>query len=127
MPNQKMPKVGDRLMKVMHSSHIWNEDEPLPCVVTYVNKPKNYYQVTFDDFGVKECYKLVEFDEIEDFKYRYKSMFGKNPEGVYVFESGVLYPSIRECAKDIGVMPSAVIKHLHGLTSHVKGYHIYIL
>ena len=127
MINQKMPKIGDHLMKIMHSSSLRMEEEPLPCVVTYVNKPKNYYQVTFDDFDIKECYKLVEFDEIDDFKRRYKNMFGKKPEGVYVLESGILYPSIGECAKDIGSIPSAIRKHIRGFTNHVRGYHIYIL
>ena len=122
-----MPKVGDRIMRVMTTPNIWKEDGPKPCVVTYVNKTKNWYQVTFADSGVKECYMVPDIDELEDFKKNYQKLTKKKPKGVYIYESGALYSSITECAKAIGVLPCTVSKHIHGESSNVKGYHIYIL
>lgn len=126
-PIVKMPKVGDRIMRVMVTHQSWKDDTPLPCVVTYVNKQKNYYQVTFQESGVKECYKIPDLDELGSFVKDYKKLTKKKPKGVYVYESGMLYSSITECAKAIGVLPCTVSKHLHGGSSNVKGYHIYIL
>lgn len=125
-----MPKVGDRIMRVMSFS--WanthkEDNKPLPCIVTYVNKKRHYYQVTFSDSGIKECYKIPDVDRLEQFKKDYEKTFGKKAKGVYVYESGAIYPSISECAKAIGVLPCTVSKHIHGGSSHVKGYHIYIL
>lgn len=124
-----MPKVGDRVMHIMSSSWAQSrqDDQPEPCIVTYVNKDKNYYQVTFVNSGIKECYKVPEVNELKNFKKDYQRTFGKNAKGVYVYESGAIYPSISECAKAIGVLPCTISKHIHGGSSHVKGYHIYIL
>lgn len=125
-----LPKVGDRLMRIMSSSWANTKKDdliPEPCIVTYVNKKKKWYQVTFVNSGVKECYMLHDVNEIERFKEDYKKAFGKNAVGVYVYESGAIYSSISECARAIGVLPCTVSKHIHGGSSHVKGYHIYIL
>lgn len=122
-----MPKVGDRVMRKMNTYRIWNDNGPLRCIVTYVNKEKHWYQVTFVDSGVKECYMVPEVNELENFKKDYQRTFGKKAKGVYVYESGAIYPSISECARAIGVLPCVVSKHIHGGSSHVKGYHIYIL
>lgn len=122
-----MPKVGDRMMRKMSTHSEWKDDRPLRCIVTYVDKKKHWYQVTFIDSGVKECYKVPEINELENFKKDYQRTFGKKAKGVYVYESGAIYPSISECARAIGVLPCVVSKHVHGGSSHVKGYHIYIL
>lgn len=124
----KMPKVGDRLMKVMSSTSLGRfEDKAEPCVVVYVSEPKHYYTVQFVKSGIKESYKVPNVDEIGAFKKDYKRAFGKLPRGVYVYESGALYDSVSECARALSVSPSAVSNHLHGRTKHVKGYHIYAL
>lgn len=124
----KMPKIGDRLMRIMTSTSMGSrDDKPEPCVVVYVNKPKYYYMVQFVDSGIRECYKVPHIDELQRFKDDYRKFFNKKAKGVYVYESGALYPSITECAKAIGVLPAAISKHIHGLTSNVKGYHVYIL
>ena len=124
----RMPKVGDRLMRVMSSTCFANsQTEPEPCIVIYICKPKHYYTVQFVASGIKESYKVPFVDEIKSFKEDYKRMFKKNARGVYVYESGMLYPSITECAKDIGVKPYVVSRHIHGDISNVKGYHIYML
>ena len=125
-----LPKVGDRLMRVMTADTRWKEDKPEPCVVVYVSKPKHYYTVQFVDTGIKESFKIPLIDDakmLEYFQIDYKRTFGKKPKGVYVYESGALYSSISDCAKAIGVLPCTVSKHIHGQTKHVKGYHIYML
>lgn len=125
-----LPKVGDRLMRVMTAENRWNEDKPEPCVVVYVSKPKHYYTVQFVGTGIKESYKTPLLDDkkvIRQFQDDFRRAFGKKPRGVYVMESGALYPSVTECARAIGVMPCTVSKHIHGQSSHVKGYHIFML
>lgn len=126
-----LPKVGDRLMRVMTATSLGvREDKPEPCVVVYVSKPKHYYTVQFVGSGIKESYKaplLNDAKMLKQFQDDFKRAFGKKPKGVYVYESGALYPSVTECAKAIGVLPCTVSKHIHGQTSHVKGYHIYML
>lgn len=42
-----LPKVGDRLMRVMTGSNFGEKyNDPEPCVVVYVSKPKHYYTST---------------------------------------------------------------------------------
>ena len=96
-------------------------------MVVYVNEKKNYYLVEFIETKLKECYKVPEVDEIADFKRDYRRAFGREARGVYVYESGILYPSISECARDLGVNKGTISRHIHGELSHVKGYHIYML
>lgn len=126
-----LPKVGDRLMRTMTGTKLGRyDDKPEPCVVVYVNKPKNYYTVQFISSGLKESYKAPLLDDnkmLRQFQDDYQRAFGKKPKGVYVYESGALYRSVSDCARDIGVLPCTVSKHIHGQTSHVKGYHIYML
>ena len=125
---ERLPKVGDRLMKSISFTHAFQGDDKLePCVVVYVNKKKNYYLVEFVETKLKECYKVPEVDEIADFKRDYRRAFGREARGVYVYESGILYPSISECARDLGVNKGVISRHIHGELSHVKGYHIYML
>lgn len=126
-----LPRVGDRLMRAMTGANFGKGyGDPEPCVVVYVSKPKHYYTVQFIGSGIKESYKVPLIDDrklVAQFQDDFKRAFGKKPKGVYVYESGALYPSISECARAIGVMPCTVSKHIHGQTSHVKGYHIYML
>ena len=124
----RFPKVGDRLMKFISSSKILRDNPKLePCIVVYVNKEKSYYMVEFVDTNLRECYKVPEVDEIRNFKDDYVRAFGKEPKGVYVYESGILYASISKCASDLGVNKGTISRHIHGELSHVKGYHIYML
>ena len=123
----KFPKVGERLMKSISFSSTFNGNDKLePCVVVYVNKKKNYYMVEFINTKLRECYKSPEVDEIAAFKSDYRRAFGRDPKGVYVYESGIIYPSISECARDLGVNKGTISRHIHGELEHVKGYHIYM-
>lgn len=128
--NFSLPSVGDRLMRIMSGSKSANYkyyEITEPCTVVYVNKDKAYYTVQFIKTGIRESYKVPEVDELKLFKNDYKRMFGYEPKGVYVYESGLIYPSISECARAIGVTPGSVSNHIHGRLSHIKGYHIYLL
>lgn len=125
---EKLPKVGDRLMKKVSFPKTFEDRDKLdPCTVVYVNKKHNYYLVEFVESKIRECYKIPEIDEITVFKEDYFAAFGRKPQGVYVWESGILYPSISACARDIGVNKGTISRHIHGELSHVKGYHIYML
>lgn len=126
--NVKLPKIGDRLMRTM-SSTVFRENELIssPCIVVYVNSPKYYYTVEFIETGIRESYKIVDVNEVSDFKNDFRKAFGYEPKGVYVYESGMIYPSISSCAKEIGVRPGTLSNHLHGRLKHVKGYHVYML
>lgn len=127
----KLPKLGDVVLQVMTSTYIGSKDDrPEPCTVIYVNKPKRHYTVRFVNTGLRENYKVPPVDErriIEQFRDDFKRAFGKEVKGIYVYESGGLYPSVSECAEAIGVQPHVVDKHLNGQISNVKGYHIFIL
>lgn len=124
----KFPKVGDRLVRTMSIPTFGMEAfGPEPCIVVYVNRPKNYYTVEFCTTGIRESYKVPHIDEIDILKEDYKRTFGQKLKGYYIWESGAVYPTMRECAEAIGVNPAAISKHIHGHTSNVKGYHIHVL
>lgn len=127
----KLPNLGDVVLQVMTGTYLGSKDDrPEPCTVIYVNKPKRHYTVKFTSTGIRENYKVPPVDEltiIKQFRNDFKRAFGKEAKGVYVYESGALYPSVSECAEAIGVHPHVVDKHLNGQISNVKGYHIFIL
>lgn len=126
--SSSLPKVGDRLMKIMTApTHGITKPEPEPCIVTYVNKPNSYYTVRFIESGLMESYKVYGIDELEFFKENYRSAFGCDPKGVYVWESGNIYQTIGECAETLGVTYGLLVKHLSGDTAHINGYHVYLL
>lgn len=121
-----MPNVGDHLMRTMTvpSFGVTPAGEE-HCVVIHVNPRKKCYTVQFIETGIRETYKVPDVDEIQAFKQDYKHFFGREPRGIYVFESGMLYDTIEDCAKDLDVMQCVIIKHFRGDVAHVNGYHIY--
>ncbi len=127
----RMPKVGEHLMRVMTGSSFNNlNNRPEPCVVVYVNKPHHYYTVRFDDSGIFESYNVPLVNDVlvvKRFQIDFERRFGRKPVGIYVYESGALYDTVNECAKDLGVIPANITSHLCGKTSTVNGYHLYIL
>lgn len=125
----KLPRIGDRLMRTMTASGYSRSDCNIlePCVVVYVSEPKNYYTVQFVETGIRESYKLPDSDELKNFKKDFERAFDYAPVGVYVYESGVIYQTIADCARALCVKPCTVSNHLRGKTHHVKGYHIYRL
>lgn len=128
MNQNTLPKLGDKLMRVMSTTNFLTcDDIPEECVVVYVNEPHKYYTVEFTNTKIRQSYKVPDVDEIRDFKNDYQKAYGISPKGVYVYESGVLYPSISACARDIGVSIGTVSRHVHGKSTNVKGYHIILL
>lgn len=127
----KLPKLGDVVLQVMTGTYFGSkEDKPEPCTVIYVNKPKHHYTVQFANTGIRENYKLPPVNIhniIKQFQDDFERAFGKHAKGIYVYESGALYPNVSDCADAIGVQPYVVDKHLNGQISNVKGYHIFIL
>lgn len=101
----EIPKVGDRLMRII-SNYSREYDTPLmprPCVVTYVNENHSWYQVEFLDTHIRECYGLPVLDHgAIDF-----SMVRPSPSNgavdVICIETAKAYPSITDCAENTGV------------------------
>lgn len=115
-----MPKVGDRLMRIITGSRY--DDKVTyrvePCVVTYVNLLNSWYQVEFVNLGIKECYKLPVFDHDIFTK---KSRSSAIP--VMCLETGTIYSSIGECAKDLGLQSSGIIRQIQGESLACGGFH----
>lgn len=94
-----MPKIGDHLEKKL--SNGTKED----CVVTYINLENLWYQVTFKN-GMKTCFKMP---TSKPFRYDdYMTNYGFVPKQgkrrkVRVLETGKEYPTVKECARALGV------------------------
>lgn len=59
-----LPKVGERLMRVITSTYFgYKDDKPKPCVVVFVNAAHRYYTVQFTESHIKESYKPSPGDE----------------------------------------------------------------
>lgn len=93
-----MPVIGDHLEKKL-SNGIKQE-----CIVTYVNTEKLWYQVTFKN-GVRMCFKLPTpkpFRYADMRSHSFAPKQGKHRK-VRILETGVEYPTIKECAGALGV------------------------
>lgn len=114
-----LPKVGDRLVRVMTAT-TWDLGDvykPEPCEVIHVNKEHNWFEVRFLDSGVRECYNLPTFDH---------SVIRNTPKGaipIMCIETGVVYSTLKQCARDLGLDHSGISRHLSGEWSHCGGYH----
>lgn len=114
-----LPEVGDRLMRVMTST-TWDLGDtytPEPCEVIYVNKEHNWFEVLFLDSGIKECYHLPTFDHsiIRDVT--------KGSIPVICLETGVVYSTLHQCARDLGLTRGEISRQLSGERGHCGGYH----
>lgn len=128
MHDVRLPKLGERMMRISIKAKFGTTDGvPCPCVVIYVNEPHKYYTVKFDKTNIRESYKIPDIDELKNFKRDFRRAFGCDPKGVYVYESGTIYPTIAACAEALGVRACTVSNYLHGRTNSVKGYHVYML
>ena len=113
----KLPRVGDRIMRPMAHNQIWKDDGIEPCIVTYVNKDKNWYQVTFVNSGIKECYKVPSFDH-----YFLKGKpVGRVP--IICLETGNIYGSITECAGEMKLNKNEIWRQIDGRRAYCSGYH----
>ena len=52
-----LPKVGDKLFRIMYRGRYEPYDTYCPesCTVVYVNEKKGWYEVCFDETKIKEC------------------------------------------------------------------------
>ena len=117
MSSMEMPKVGDHLKRVMTAmtglfTPIY---EPLDCIVTYVNEKRGWYEVEFTDTHLKECYGLPVFDHavIKDWR-NYPVM---------CVETGYVYSSVCDCAKDMRIHSAGISRQLSGEYEQCHGYH----
>lgn len=114
-----LPNVGDKLVRIMTSTtwDIGDVRRPEPCVVTYINKTHGWFEVRFLDSGIKECYKLPVFDH----SIIREAMKGATP--VMCVETGIVYSTLHQCARDLGLSHGGISRHLNGESSHCGGYH----
>lgn len=119
--SMKLPKVGDKLLRAINVG-IYDPDIsciPKPCVVTFVNEKHGWFEVTFDNSDLKECYKLPTFD--------HSILSGLYTGGMPVacVETGKVYSSIQECADDMRIDHSGISRQILGDVDHCKGYHFF--
>lgn len=117
MSSMEMPKVGDHLKRVMTAmiQHFAPIYEPLDCIVTYVNEKRGWYEVEFTGTHLKECYGLPVFDHavIKDCWCC----------PVLCLETGYVYSSISDCAKDMHIHSAGISRQLSGDYDQYHGYH----
>lgn len=80
--------------------------------------------------GMKFCYidKVKENLPViaEEIQVKAKHSGGRKPRQIKCIETGVEYPSITECTKEIGVSTTRLYYHLQGKTENINGNH-YVL
>lgn len=113
-----LPKVGDHLKRIMTAASdcIWGIFEPKDCVVTYVNESKHWYEVEFTDSHIRECYSLPVIDH---------ALLDIRPGGIPVMclETGMVYSSVAQCGRDMGIYPPNISKQLYGELGGCYDYH----
>lgn len=116
--SMKLPKVGDHLKRIVtaESDCLWGTFEPKECVVTYVNEPHHWYEVEFIDSHSKECYGLPIIDH---------SVLNVKPGNVPVMclETGMVYSSISQCAKDTNLYAGNISRQVLGERRGYFDYH----
>ena len=117
-----LPKVGDRLMRVMskYACEYENDIVPKACVVTHVNEKNRWYQVKFIDTGLKECYGLPFFDHSI---FTEKTKQGHTCIPVACVETGIVYSSYIQCSKEMHIDPTCLYRQVNGEYEQINGYH----
>lgn len=114
-----LPKVGDKLFRIMSRGRYDPGDayNPEPCTVEYVNEKKGWYEVCFDETNIKECYRVPSFD--------HRFLKDKPVGGVPIacLETGNIYGSIAECARDMKLNKHEIWKQIDGRRAYCSGYH----
>ena len=114
-----LPKVGDKLFRIMSRGRYDPGDiyNPEPCTVEYVNEKKGWYEVCFDETNIKECYRVPSFD--------HRFLKDKPVGGVPIacLETGNIYGSITECARDMELNKHEIWKQIDGRRAYCSGYH----
>lgn len=116
-----LPKVGDILTRCMNldacdGQYIY---VPLKCKVTYVNEKHRWYKVKFLDFDIEECFGLPVFDHsVID-----RNVIKQSGIPIICWETGDIYSTITECAKDLGIDYTNISLQLSGVYEQINGYH----
>ena len=113
-----LPKVGDRLMRVLTATKecLYPTFIPKECVVTYVNEAHGWYEVEFTDSHVRECYGLPVVD--------HSIMSGTSGAiAIMCVETGDVYSSINACARDMHLYTGDIYRQLFGQRESYRGYH----
>lgn len=90
---------------------------PESCIVTYVNQEHGWYEVKFMDSGVKESYRSPSFNHSILKGTTYSTI------PVACLETGLVYPSLRDCARDMNLSIAGLSLQVEGKQSHCNGYH----
>lgn len=114
-----LPNVGDKLTKVMSRGSFAQAEFMIPeaCEVTYVNTAHNWYEVRFINSGLRECYSLPDFNH--DILTNLPGW--ANP--VLCVETGHVYRSVSDCAKDMGLFAGSISHCVTGEWDSYNGYH----
>ena len=114
-----LPKAGDKLFRIMSRGRYDPGDvyNPEPCTVEYVNEKKGWYEVCFDETNIKECYRVPSFDH----RFLKDKLVGGVP--IACLETGNIYGSITECARDMKLNKHEIWKQIDGRRAYCSGYH----
>ena len=114
-----LPRLGDVLIRVMTVGPFDEGDRIVPrkCKVVYINNTKGWYEVEFIDNGIKECYSIPTFDHsiLRDSDWRMSP--------VVCVETGYVYRSVLDCAKDMNLSVKDISKCISGTRDNCLGYH----
>ena len=117
--SMKLPKVGEHLERVITIGRFdpGNPYAVEPCVVTYTDAKKGWYEVEFVNTKLRECYNLPAFD--------HSILKNVSPfeTPIVCIETGYVYPSVSKCAKDMGLDDGNISRQISGVYPHVCGYH----
>lgn len=114
-----LPKVGDKIMRVMSTGNLAQAENFVPedCRVVYVNKAHHWYEVEFLNSGIRECYNLPSFDH---------SILTNLPgwaDPIVCVETGYVYRTVSDCANEMGIFRGNISRCLTGETDTYFGYH----
>lgn len=114
-----LPKVGDVVVRVMTTGPIENREyiNPRKCKVIYVNESKGWYEVEFLDTKIRECYSIPTFD------HSILSGLSWRMIPVICVETGYVYGSMFDCAKDMGLFANGISRCIAGSIDAYCGYH----
>lgn len=117
--SMEMPKVGDKLRLVMVGPARDTDVlyQAIPCEVTYINEQHGWYEVLFPQYGIRECYNLPMFD------HTILDNCARDSVPTVCIETGYVYPSVIDCARDMKLSRIGIIKQLMGTLDQYCGYH----
>ena len=115
----ELPKVGDRLVRVMTATSfgVHATFEPKECVVVYANERHHWYTVKFIDSGIMESFGVPIID--------HSIARGWKPGTIPVVcvETGMAYSTISQCSRDTNVPKDEISRQISGKCNYRTLYH----